>query len=118
MANAKANAASARFVRTAAPSQDCFFRPALAAGFLFEGSTIGQNFVPRLPNPQLWFGARQPMLAAKSGEESMLHKSGVTESLARFIVATRWDDIPLPVRHQAKRSFMNFFAVALAGWRP
>jgi 2-methylcitrate dehydratase PrpD len=47
----------------------------------------------------------------------MLHKSGVTESLARFIVATRWDDIPSPVRHQAKRSLMNFFAVALAGCR-
>ena len=47
----------------------------------------------------------------------MLHKPGVTESLARNIVATRWDDIPSPVRHQAKRSFMNFFAVALAGCR-
>ncbi len=47
----------------------------------------------------------------------MLHKPGVTESLARFIVATRWDDIPPAVRHQAKRSFMNFFAVALAGCR-
>ena len=47
----------------------------------------------------------------------MLHKPGVTLSLARFIVATRWDDIPLAVRHQAKRSFLNFFAVALAGCR-
>jgi 2-methylcitrate dehydratase PrpD len=47
----------------------------------------------------------------------MLDKSGVTEGLARFVVATRWDDIPQPVRHQAKRSFMNFFAVALAGCR-
>lgn len=47
----------------------------------------------------------------------MLHKSGVTESLARFIVAARWEDVPSPVRHQAKRSLMNFFAVALAGCR-
>jgi 2-methylcitrate dehydratase PrpD len=47
----------------------------------------------------------------------MLHKSGVTHSLARFIAATQWDDIPAPVRHQAKRSLMNFFAVALAGCR-
>jgi 2-methylcitrate dehydratase PrpD len=30
---------------------------------------------------------------------------------------TRWDDVPSQVRHQAKRSFMNFFAVALAGCR-
>ena len=47
----------------------------------------------------------------------MLHKTGVTERLARFVVATRWDDIPAPVRHQAKRSLINFFAVALAGCR-
>jgi 2-methylcitrate dehydratase PrpD len=47
----------------------------------------------------------------------MLDKSGVSEGLARFVVATRWGDIPSPVRHQAKRSFMNFFAVALAGCR-
>ena len=47
----------------------------------------------------------------------MLHKAGVTQSLARFVVATRWEDIPQEVRHQAKRSFMNFFATALAGCR-
>jgi 2-methylcitrate dehydratase PrpD len=47
----------------------------------------------------------------------MLHKPGVTRDLARFVVTTRWDDIPAPVRHQAKRSMMNFFAVALAGCR-
>ena len=47
----------------------------------------------------------------------MLHKPAVTESLARHIAATRWDDIPSQVRHQAKRSLINFFAVALAGCR-
>ena len=47
----------------------------------------------------------------------MLHKPDVTESLAHFIVAARWEDIPSAVRHQAKRSLMNFFAVALAGCR-
>jgi 2-methylcitrate dehydratase PrpD len=47
----------------------------------------------------------------------MLHRSGVTQSLARLVVETRWEDIPSPVRHQAKRSLMNFFAVALAGCR-
>jgi 2-methylcitrate dehydratase PrpD len=47
----------------------------------------------------------------------MLRKPGVTESLARHIVATRWDDIPSQVRHQAKRSLINFFAVTLAGCR-
>jgi 2-methylcitrate dehydratase PrpD len=47
----------------------------------------------------------------------MLQHSGVTQNLARFIVTTRWEDIPVPVRHQAKRSLVNFFAVALAGCR-
>jgi 2-methylcitrate dehydratase PrpD len=47
----------------------------------------------------------------------MLHRPDVTQSLAHLVVATQWDDIPQPVRHQAKRSFMNFFAVALAGCR-
>ena len=41
----------------------------------------------------------------------------VTETLAHHIAATRWDDIPREVRHQAKRSLINFFAVTLAGCR-
>src|SRR5471030_2180617 len=47
----------------------------------------------------------------------MLPRTGVTPALARTVVTTRWEDIPAPVRHQAKRSLMNFFAVALAGCR-
>jgi 2-methylcitrate dehydratase PrpD len=47
----------------------------------------------------------------------MLQVSGVTRALAHAVVATQWEDIPSPVRHQAKRSLMNFFAVALAGCR-
>ena len=47
----------------------------------------------------------------------MLHKLGITEGLAHHVVATRWDDIPQQVAHQAKRSLVNFFAVALAGCR-
>jgi 2-methylcitrate dehydratase PrpD len=47
----------------------------------------------------------------------MLHKPDVTRSLARYVAATRWVDIPREVRHQAKRSLVNLFAVALAGCR-
>ena len=46
-----------------------------------------------------------------------MQKPGITESLARHVTATRWDDIPSQVAHQAKRSLINFFAVALAGAR-
>jgi 2-methylcitrate dehydratase PrpD len=47
----------------------------------------------------------------------MLHRPGVTQNLARFVVETRWDDIPQSIRHEAKRALLNFFAVALAGCR-
>jgi len=47
----------------------------------------------------------------------MLHKLDVTGTLARHVAATSWDDIPREVRHQAKRSFINLFAVALVGCR-
>ncbi len=47
----------------------------------------------------------------------MPHSPGVTENLAHHVVATRWEDIPSQVAHQAKRSLINFFAVTLAGCR-
>src|SRR5579872_264804 len=52
----------------------------------------------------------------KRGVE-MLHQEDVTARLAHQVVATRWDDIPREARQQAKRSLLNFFAVALAGCR-
>jgi 2-methylcitrate dehydratase PrpD len=48
---------------------------------------------------------------------SMLHRPGVTQNLARFVVAAQWGDIPEAIRHEAKRALLNFFAVALAGGR-
>jgi 2-methylcitrate dehydratase PrpD len=47
----------------------------------------------------------------------MLQKSDVTGVLAHYVAAARWEDVPPEVRHQAKRSFINLFAVALAGCR-
>lgn len=41
----------------------------------------------------------------------------VSKALAEFVVRTRWEDIPEAVRHEAKRSLVNFFACALAGCR-
>lgn len=41
----------------------------------------------------------------------------VSERLADFIVASRWDDIPSAVRHEAKRALLNFFGTALGGCR-
>ena len=39
----------------------------------------------------------------------------VSAALASFAVRTGWDDIPPLVRHEAKRSLVNFFATSLAG---
>jgi len=47
----------------------------------------------------------------------MLPRQGVTPELARFIVDTKWDDLPGKARHEAKRALLNFFAVAIAGCR-
>jgi 2-methylcitrate dehydratase PrpD len=47
----------------------------------------------------------------------VLQNPGVTERLASFVVDTRYDDLPPQVIHQARRSLMNFFAVALTGCR-
>ena len=47
----------------------------------------------------------------------MLQQVDVTTCLAHYVAATRWEDVPPDVRHQAKRSLVNLFAVALAGCR-
>ena len=41
----------------------------------------------------------------------------VTEALAEFLVASRWEDIPGAVRHEGVRSLLNFFGGALGGCR-
>lgn len=47
----------------------------------------------------------------------MLPRPGATQALARFVAETRWENLPDPVRHEAKRALLNFFAVAIAGCR-
>src|SRR5258706_3210655 len=39
----------------------------------------------------------------------------LTDRLSEFVREARWEDIPAAVRHEAKRSLGNYFAVALAG---
>ena len=39
----------------------------------------------------------------------------LTRALARFVVTARVEDLPDIVRHEAKRSLLNFFATALSG---
>ncbi|AMO76101.1 MmgE/PrpD family protein [Pseudomonas citronellolis] len=39
----------------------------------------------------------------------------VTQSIASFVSAADWADLPDEVRHEAKRALVNYFAVSLAG---
>jgi len=39
----------------------------------------------------------------------------LTSRLARFVVGSRWEDIPDSVRHQAKRTLLNSFGAAFGG---
>jgi 2-methylcitrate dehydratase PrpD len=39
----------------------------------------------------------------------------VTQRLAQWVADTAWQDVPAVVRHEAKRSLVNYLAVALAG---
>ncbi|MGP6112233.1 MmgE/PrpD family protein [Pseudomonas aeruginosa] len=39
----------------------------------------------------------------------------LTRQLAEFIEATSWSDLPPAIQHEARRTLVNYFAVALAG---
>lgn len=43
--------------------------------------------------------------------------TGITARLARFVCSSRWEDVPGNVRHEAKRSLLNFLGTALGGCR-
>src|SRR5262245_13136344 len=38
-----------------------------------------------------------------------------TRTLARFVLASRWEDLPPAVRHATRRALLNFFGAALGG---
>lgn len=43
--------------------------------------------------------------------------SAVTRSLSRFVVQSKWRDIPANIRHEGKRALLNWLACALGGCR-
>lgn len=43
--------------------------------------------------------------------------SGATHRIANFVATSQWADVPPRVRHEAKRSILNFFGTALGGSR-
>lgn len=47
----------------------------------------------------------------------MADAPNVTARLAQFLTASRWEDIPQPVRHEAMRSLLDWLGCALGGCR-
>ena len=45
----------------------------------------------------------------------MSPEGNLSETLARFVVETTWDDIPESVRHEAKRALLNWLGCAIGG---
>lgn len=43
----------------------------------------------------------------------MSDRATASEHLGRFVSASRWDDLPLALRHEGKRSLLNFIGCAL-----
>src|SRR5260370_5706982 len=55
------------------------------------------------------------MAAISCSEDRMNPVPAATRQLAQFLVESRWPDIPAAVRHEAKRTIMNFVGTALGG---
>ena len=49
------------------------------------------------------------------GHKIGLDAAGLTKELARFLAASRWEDIPLAVRREGKRAILNIAGCVLAG---
>lgn len=52
-----------------------------------------------------------------SGRQTSGHQAGITGFLARFVASGRWEDLPAPIRREAKRALLNISGCILAGLR-
>lgn len=55
--------------------------------------------------------------AAQAPASAAAATAPVTRLLARYIVESRWDDIPQPVRHEASRALLNWLGCAIGSCR-
>jgi len=44
-----------------------------------------------------------------------MSEAAITRTLARFLATSRWEDVPEIVRHEGRRSLLNYVAAALSG---
>jgi len=57
------------------------------------------------------------MAASSDHPSESATSQGITRSLARYVVATRFDELPAAVRREAQRSLLNWMGVAVSGSR-
>src|SRR5262249_59269236 len=57
------------------------------------------------------------MAASSDHPSESAASQGITRSLARYVVATRFDELPAAVRREAQRSLLNWMGVAIGGSR-
>src|SRR5262245_24144785 len=62
------------------------------------------------PSGTRWCGHREPRLSDPVPAE-------VTRTLARYLVNSRWEDIPQRVRHEASRALLNWLGCAVGSCR-
>ena len=54
------------------------------------------------------------MTASSDHPSESAASQGITRSLARYVVATRFDELPAAVRREAQRSLLNWMGVTVA----
>jgi 2-methylcitrate dehydratase PrpD len=57
----------------------------------------------------------QPAMASPAPTEGPTEVKNVTQTLARYLVAARFEDLPEATRHEAARSLLNWMGVAVGG---
>jgi 2-methylcitrate dehydratase PrpD len=60
---------------------------------------------------------RQALVAGGGAEEAQAAAQEVTRRLARYVVSARPEDLPAPVRHEARRAILNWVGCAVGGSR-
>src|SRR6266403_806683 len=79
------------------------------SGLAITAAAFGE---PLAPAP----GRAQTSQAAQASEASQV-PSDATRRLSHFILSTRYDDLPEAVRHEAKRTLLNWVGCAIGGSR-
>ena len=94
-------------------------RPTVVVELDMERSSCGCEQTARTLTQRVIFSIIGSDAGAIVGNERLGRHLGScsTATLSEFVARTPWEALPESVRHEAKRSLLNYFAVALGGCR-